>query len=545
MSAPITTPFGHAIPPAPRHSVTVHMPGWAAAERFAYDVGSLVASFKNAYPRMKPHPDITSLSQAVLGRLGTADRDCYLFSSLQSARECVEYSTSSARDNGTDKQPVALDQISIRCFTAKDLFYAVIFPLPQSATVAGFWSSPGAGLSSRFAEANLACLECLTQVAVPDSETPRPRFDGAVHHLLRERIISYLERAPCSLAQPSPTTGDVYLFQSGMAAIYKPHSYMLSLYHGTTVLFGMAFTNTVTLFGELGPGLKFFPRGIDEDLSDLEAFLQDERVHGRKVQAIWAEFPANPSLITPNLVRLRSLADEYDIVLAIDDTIGSWANIDITSKVDILVTSLTKSFNGYADVIAGSAILNPSSAKYRDLKPLFDRHYVPELYADDVETIERNSRDYLTRAAILNANASALAQYFAQCAKDPSNAVVRALYPSVNASGKYYTQVMRSETTHFKPGYGSLLSVEFCDLATTRAFYEELNVHKGPHQGAPLTLAVPYNVCVYGKRLDWAIEHGYKPTQIRIAVGLEDTNTLLEDFRIAVVAANQAKGQAE
>lgn len=46
----------------------------------------------------------------------------------------------------------------------------------------------------------------------------------------------------------------------------------------------------------------------------------------------------------------------------------------------MLATSLTKSFNDYADVIAGSVVLNLASPKYDELKTLFGKHYVLELY---------------------------------------------------------------------------------------------------------------------------------------------------------------------
>jgi cystathionine gamma-synthase len=446
------------------------------------------------------------------------------------------------RDNGVDKKPVASDQIKIRAFTAKDRFFAVIFPLDKLSVLAGFWSTPGAGISSRFAEANLNHLDQLTEVAVSEDETSRSSFEGLAHQLLRERIIQYLERAALNPGfQPRPSTNDVYFYQTGMASIYKPHSYMLKSHQGTTVLFGMAFMNTMTVFEEFGSRFKFFGLGTDDDLRDLEVFLRDERDHGRKIQSIWAEFPANPILVTPNITRLRALADEYDAILAIDDTIGSWANIDVTSMTDMLVTSLTKSFNGYADVIAGSVVLNPASRKYRELKSLFNEYYVPELYIDDAETIERNSRDYLSRTTKLNHNASSLVQYLESCAKDPNSAIRQVHHPSVNPSGSYYKQFMRPATPDFTPGYGCLFSIEFEDLSTTAAFYDNLNVHDGPHLGAPFTLAFAYVMCAYKNRLDWAAKYGLKPTQIRISAGLEDTEMLLEEFRIAVEAANKVK----
>jgi len=462
------------------------------------------------------------------------------FHHYQSAMECVEYSTSPRRDNGVDKKPVASDQIKIRAFTAKDRFFAVVFPLDKLSVVGGFWSTPGAGISSRFAEANLNHLDQLAEIAVSEDETSRSSFEGSAHELLRDRIVQYLERAPLNPGfQPRPSTNDIYFYQTGMASIYKPHSYLLKLYQGTTVLFGMAFMNTITAFEEFGSSYKFFGLGTDDDLHDLKIFLQNERKHGRKVQAIWAEFPANPILVTPNITRLRVLADEYDVVLAIDDTIGSWANIDITSMTDMLVTSLTKSFNGYADVIAGSVVLNPASRKYRELKSLFDEYYVPELYVDDAEAIERNSRDYLSRTIKLNKNASSLVRYLKLCTEDPNSAVREVHHPSINPSGEHYKEFMRPATPDFTPGYGCLFSIELKDLPTTVAFYDNLNVHDGPHLGAPFTLAFAYTMCAYKNKLDWAAQYGLKPTQIRISTGLEDTATLLEDFRVAVEAANK------
>ncbi|EXJ70720.1 uncharacterized protein A1O5_05710 [Cladophialophora psammophila CBS 110553] len=540
MADRITTAFGHAVPPAPRHAVTVHMPGWQTVQKYGADPRSVIATFHNAYPRAKPHRDIVNLANTVLSHLGLSDHTCFLFSSLASAEECVEYCTSPRRIDG-DRGPIPRGVIQIRAFVAKDRFWAVVFPSECASIAIGFWSKPGVGVSSRFAEANLSMTNRLAEMTILNEGDPRPSFETAKHAALRDRIISYLKRATLQPTGKKPSSNDVYLFPTGMASIYKPHTYLSSLYHGTTILFGMAFMDTLTTFQEFGSGFKFFGLGSDEDLSALEAFLREERDQGRKVQAIWAEFPANPILVTPDLSRLRALADEYDAILAIDDTIGSYANIDITHMTDILVTSLTKSFNGYADVIAGCAILNPASRHYDALKSLFNTQYVPELYVDDVEALERNSRDYLTRTTKLNHNAKALTDYLQTCAEDSNSAVTRVHYPSVNPSGEHYRQFMRLETPQFTPGYGCLFSVEFEDVEATEAFYNNLNVHNSVHLGAPFTLAFAYTACTYAKKLDWAASYGLKPTQIRITAGLEDIDLLLEGFKSAVEAANQVK----
>jgi cystathionine gamma-synthase len=481
----------------------------------------------------------------VLHYLGVTDRACLLFPSLQSAQQCAEYATSSKRDNGIDKHPVAAEKLTIRAFIAKEPFVAAIFPAEQYHVVSGFWSTVGVGITSRFAEANLSHLDKLREVSLQEAEISRANFNTLAHETLRERIMSLLQRAPLHRDLPlALTTSDIFLYQSGMASIYKPHSYMLRFYHGASVLFGMAFMDTLPTLEQFGPGNKFFGSASDDDLVELEIYLRDNRANGRKVQAIWLEFPANPLLTSPDIAQLRKLATEYDVVLAIDDTIGSWANIDILAMADIAVTSITKSFNGYADAIGGATILNPASPKYKELKSLFDAHYVPEMYMDDAVTFETNSRDYLARSAKLNTNASAVVQFLHSRAQDPDSAVSQVHYPSINPSNDHYRSFMRPGSSEFTPGYGCVFSVELEDLDVARAFYDNLNVHKSVHLGAPFTLAFAYTLCAYHKRLEWAAQFGLKPTQIRISVGLEDTHTLVEDFRVAVAAADRAKKEA-
>lgn len=472
--------------------------------------------------------------------MGLSGYYAFLFSSLQSARECVRFATAPQRDDGKDKDHIPSDIVTIRAFKAEDYVWAVIFPEDHYQLVRGFWARPGCGISSRFAEANLLCCESLTEVDAFSNDHLRTGFEGGEHQALRERIVYHVKRASERPASQNLKPDDVYLFPSGMSTIYKPHTYFSSLYNGTTVLFGMAFMDTVVALQEYGAGFKFLGIGNDADLAELETYLHDQRSERQKVQAIWAEFPANPILVTPDLVRLRALADAADALLCIDDTIASFANVDILHMTDILVTSLTKSFNGYADVIAGSVILNPNGRHYTELKSLFAHRYTSELHVTDVRTILQNNTDYLARTMTMNTNAATIVSYLEVCAKDPNSAVEAVHYPTTIPSSKNYTEFLRRSTPEFPaPGYGCLFSVELRNLPCTAAFYDNLNVHKSVHLGAPFTLAFAYTMCTYGQRLEWAEQYGLKATQIRITVGLENTNVLLEDFRVAVEAANR------
>lgn len=58
MSIKIETEIFCGIPPAPRHSITTHMPGWDVLLRFMERDPTIMTSFKSMYPRMMPHKDI-------------------------------------------------------------------------------------------------------------------------------------------------------------------------------------------------------------------------------------------------------------------------------------------------------------------------------------------------------------------------------------------------------------------------------------------------------------------------------------------------------
>jgi len=323
-----------------------------------------------------------------------------------------------------------------------------------------------------------------------------------------------------------------------MASIYNVHKYLQSKVNCQPVLFGFAFHSTPQVLEDYGPGMKFLGVGNEKEFEELEIYLKEELDKGSPVQSVWTEFPSNPLLVAADLGRLRKLADTYHFVLVVDDTIGSFCNIDVLGAADIVLTSLSKSFSGYADLLAACAILNPSSTSYPELKTLFQKHYRNCFYNGDAQALELNSRDYMARSATLNTNAARLVEFLQTQAADPKSSVSKVYYPTINPTLGNYQERMRKKTGDFTPGYGCLFSVELDTVEATIAFYDNLNVHNGPHLGAHLTLAMPYVKGLYYKKLDWAERYGLKETQIRVSVGLEDTETLLEVFKDALRAAD-------
>ncbi len=230
--------------------------------------------------------------------------------------------------------------------------YAVVFPTEFSVLAALFWRLTGTGISSRLAE---RCLEALGDMRKFNGlAKPMPTVFHPVYELLNQRIAHLMERSPINPARIAKVTSkDVYLYPSGMAAIYHIHHLLLDWRGAESVVLGFTYELTLKILEVYGPSYRFYSAGTDEDIDKFESYLQSRNSKNDKIQAAWCECPSNPLLRTVDLKRVRRLADKYDFVVVVDDTIGSFANVDVLDVADIVITSLTKSFNGFADVLAG------------------------------------------------------------------------------------------------------------------------------------------------------------------------------------------------
>ncbi|RDL36024.1 uncharacterized protein BP5553_06636 [Venustampulla echinocandica] len=526
------TELGCALPPASRHAITFHLPQWSSLVPFIEK--DQVGALNSGYPHMLWHDDVKDVINTREGQTA------FIFTSSVSAAECKEYGT--AADRGKENM-LSPEDISIRVFDVKGeiRLYVVIFPESKLPILHPFWQVSGRGISSRLAEECLKNIETLREIT-EGSTSPIPTVkESEAHSKIRDRIAKLLERAPIGAPRRVKVAPeDVYLFPSGTAAIYSVHRHLLEARCSNPALFGFAFHNTLQIFDFFQPGYKLFGRGTDDELVDLEEFLEAQKEEGENGQAIWAEFPSNPLLTAPQLNRLRELADKYGSLLIVDDTIGGFCNVDLLSDgADMIITSLTRAFSGHADVMGASVVLNPASHRYSELKDIFNRHFVNDYYTLDAIAMEKNSRDYLARSAILNANSLALVKFLDTKAKDPNSTVRQVDYPTTSSSVVNYTAYMRPGASDFKPGYGYVFTVEFESIEATQAFYDNLDTHKGPHIGAHLTIALPYVRFWYSGQLEWVEKFGMRETQVRISPGLEDTGELVEVFKAAVMAADE------
>ncbi|KAM3449899.1 hypothetical protein MY3296_006509 [Beauveria thailandica] len=538
--------LGQRVPDRP-HAVSVHLPKWRDVVDFSAGESRIRTVQKGGYPRSFLHEAIAKAHRALLDRFGGDKQSCLLFPTHQYAIACKNYICSPPDGSkGVDEQQVSVQSFSFDVENSgKMTLHAAFFPTEDAKNAMIFWRLTGCGISSRLAQDMLPGLESVSVSSAAD--TPLPR-DETAETGIQQRIAGLLDRAPVGgprkqLVRPD----DVFLYPTGMSAIYNCTNALGSLGGSQMVVFGFPYELTLKVQEDFSKACTFYGFGTDEELDQFEHLLISKAAEGNEppIQAVWCECASNPLLRTVDLDRIRRLADRYGFVVVVDDTIGSSANVDVLGVADVVVTSLTKTFSGYADVMGGSVVVNPCSAHHAQLRALLSAVSAPTLYGADAAQLERNSRDYLARTAVLNQNASYLVSLLEPLTRhhhdrSPLNHVH---HPSTCWSAKNYVARMRQPTGDLVPGFGYLLTLEFCSVEAAAAFFDALHVCKGPSIGAQVTLALPYVQLVFAKEKPWAARYGLSEAIVRISVGLEDQKALamacLEAMRAADAVVNR------
>lgn len=109
------------------------------------------------------------------------------------------------------------------------------------------------------------------------------------------------------------------------------------------------YIDTLKILEKWGPGCVFYGHGSPEDIEDIERRCEN----GERFLALFCEYPGNPLLKSPDIGRLRALADRYDFAIVIDETIGNFLNVHVLHYADAIVSSLTKVFSGDSNVMGG------------------------------------------------------------------------------------------------------------------------------------------------------------------------------------------------
>ncbi|KAK2483478.1 hypothetical protein H9L39_05270, partial [Fusarium oxysporum f. sp. albedinis] len=226
-------------------------------------------------------------------------------------------------------------------------FSALFVPPDFKVYVMEFWVNFGTGITTRHAEYCLKHFDELISDS-PDVEPHGPRdFEDLQAHIAQ---LATSERDDLKPVQAT----DVFIFPNGMNAIYNAAEVIaVNNPDSFVVAFGWIYPETIeNLRRGTWKGVIPFKLGNEEELDQLASTLKTNE----QIIAIFCELPSNIKFTSPNLHRIRELANEYGLIVVCDETVANFVNVDLLPYVDIITTSLTKMFSGAANVTGGRSV---------------------------------------------------------------------------------------------------------------------------------------------------------------------------------------------
>ncbi|MCH2200781.1 MAG: PLP-dependent transferase [Fuerstiella sp.] len=459
--------------PDDRDAVSACLPQWN--HNIAYEESDplVVEQLQAAYPRFCIHPDVAELCNEL-----SPKRAVLPFATSAAASRAVHY-VQHAGGTSAVAQPIAGQPC-----------VAVAVDDDELSLLRQYWQHAGEIVSSRMARAMLAG----TPVKVTQNDA---RLN------VRQRV--------ADLHQTS--ADNVYLFPSGMAAIAGVWRAITRLSLGRpTCQFGFPYVDTLKIQQRFPAASHvFLPMGSSGDEETLTRLFPQ-----RKFAAVFCETPTNPLLITPNLSYLREITARHGSLLVVDDTLRACCRQTVLPSCDAVVTSLTKYFSGYGNVLAGALVLNSQSAAYDTLRSSLADDFEESLSDLDTEVLDHNSRDLAMRTAQGVRNAQVLSDRLRQ-----HPAVAQVFFPE-------YSSVNDTSC-------GALFSVLLKNAAvTTPRVFDQLQISKGPNLGTNFSLCCPYTILAHYRELDFAERCGVSRWLLRFSIGIEPVEDLWHRFTTAL-----------
>lgn len=468
--------LGHPLPDSP-HAVSMALPRWQDVIAYEEKDPACRQALQTIYPRFGFHPLLQELS----ARMGVDGRTAWPFSSDAAAQAAAAH----CRGMGTEAQ----SQLS----SASGL--AVLHTDAQAMPHAkAFWQHTGLGASSRQAAIALGQARAPSAAEAEAARTTVRERLAAIHGIDADRISLH----PAGMAGLHAALTAIQKLRPGKPTLQLGFPYVDVLKQPQVIFFGSELLQT-------------------SQLHEVQAAL--ERLDPA---AVIVELPSNPLLRCVDLAAVAELAHQREIPVIADDTIGTGINLNALPHVDLIFTSLTKSFAGRGDVMAGSLLVSPHSGWSQQLLNAISP--AAQLSDADAIALETASRDVLQRVPQLDANCLALLERL-----EAHPAVARVLHPRDCPN---FQALMRP-----KAGHGCLLSFELKQgEAKAQRVYDALQVSKGPSLGTHFSLACPYTQLAHYDELAWAESCGVPAHLLRVSVGLEDQNELWMRFAQALDA---------
>lgn len=355
---------------------------------------------------------------------------------------------------------------------------------------------------------SIPIYQCSTfkQASIKDGQPyTYSRFGNPTRHALEEGIAA-IEGGKFATA-----------FSSGMGAI---SAVLLSFQQGDHLvmcksIYGGTFQLVNEVMNRFGIEVTF----VDE--TKLDEWRQAIRPN---TQALYLETPSNPLLSITDIAEVVAIAKEHKLQTIIDNTFMTpLFQHPLEMGVDVVIHSATKFINGHSDVVAGLVITNDEQwAKQLTLQ---QKVLGSILSVEDCWLIMRGMK---TMGLRMEQSAKSAEKISWLLAEHP--AVKKVHYPGLPSHPGY--EVHRKQAS----SGGAVLSFELENQAAVFAFAEALTIPIAAVSlgGVESILSYPVTMshaCVPQEERE---KQGVTEGLLRLSVGIEDTEDLLEDLKQAL-----------
>src|SRR5438445_2091311 len=311
---------------------------------------------------------------------------------------------------------------------------------------------------------------------------------------------------------------DSAFFSAGMAAISTSSlTFVRGRSHGVagTDRYGESYK----VMHECRPGF-----GVETTMLETTDLGEMRRNLKKNTKVVYIESPTNPTMKLVDIAKSARLAHGVGALLLIDSTFASPINQKpLSLGADVVLHSATKYLNGHADVIAGAA------AARRDLveKIKFVRRTLGGTLDPHAAWLTlRGIKTMAVRVRAQNRNAQALAEYLSRHKK-----VAKVNYPGLR------THPQHALARRQMDGYGGVLSFEIRgSMKDAMKFTESLKVAilAASLGGVETLVAQPAILTHTQLSAEEREKIGISETLVRVSVGIEDAEDLIEDFAQAL-----------
>ena len=268
--------------------------------------------------------------------------------------------------------------------------------------------------------------------------------------------------------------------------------------------------------------------GLDFTFVDLTDPTNFERALKPNTRMVWIETPSNPLLKLIDLEAIAKIARAHDVLSVSDNTFASpFLQRPIEFGFDIVVHSATKYLNGHSDMVGGVVVVgdNPELAD----KLAFLQNAVGAIAGPfDSFLALRGLKTLALRMERHCENAMEIARFVAAEKK-----VARVSYPGLETHPQHELAKRQMR------GFGGMVTMVLdTDLAGTRRFLENTHLFSlAESLGGVESLVNHPPLMTHGAvPVETRNALGITDSLVRLSVGVEDVNDLIEDLRVAFAA---------